>query len=354
MGENRRRKRKSENSAKPKKWLILLSTVLVIFAVLFGSYYFISNRADSSHISFLKSVKENVDKANSANAKLVTGIEKLDYKNSKDVASLISSLSQNMELINKSLEAINKYNAIPKYLEQFKAFRDGVESNKKIYTQMTLILNSQGNKGVVAALDALDGYISETSKLYDKAAIGKVHIVLPNEILNLGGSVRSYATKALNDYEAKKMLLDQYSAYFTNMEKVVSDFQKTKSDFGTYVTAMESGNKSVGDIYIDIDKKLSDVSTIKGSYDKISVPSKLAAKHKAFDTLIKNYFTYSNDFKALLTELEEAGNDNAKLSALSDDLGELDVRYGELSNSLNEYINNFNKDKSFYQDPSNL
>jgi hypothetical protein len=354
LGENRKSRRKSEKRSKPKKWLIVLSTIFVIATVLFGSYYLISNKADSTHISFLKSIKVNVDKSNEDNAKLLAEVDKFDYKNSKEINSLITSIQKNIEPIDKSINELAKYNSIPKYMEQFNAFRAGIEANKKIYTQAILILRSQGNKGIVDALSSLDAIITETTKNYDKAKLSKVHIVLPNEILNLGGDVRTFAMNAYNDFEAKSMLLEQYTAYFNAMEKVNSDFQKSKVDFSVYVNAMETGNKTLSDIYIDIDKKLIEISSIKSSYDAISVPSKLAAKHKKFDTIIKDYFLYSNNYKAFLTELEEAGENKDALNALVGDFEKLNTKYGDISKSFTEYTSNFNTDKYFYQDLNNL
>lgn len=354
MENDRKARRKAKKTGSPQKWIIIGVTLIIIVAVLFGTYYLVSNRANSSYISFLKSVETNVDKINSDNAKLTADIDGLDYKNVKEIDRLISGLTKNNSELQKNIDELGRYNPIAKYKEQFQAFKDGVAANKKIYDQVIVILRSPTNKDISIGLKNLDGYISNASNLYDSSKIGKVHIVLPNEIVNLSASLQSFTMKAVNDNEAKIKLLEQYTNYFNEMYKVVTDFQGAKIDFAPYIDQMEAGKKTVQEVRSMMDEKMVDISSINSAYDAITPPAKLGTKFKNFDSIIKGYFTYIQEYRQLLIDFEEAGGDTTRMNELGDELGQLDNSYQTISDSFEKYLSELNDDKYTYQDPNNF
>lgn len=350
---SRRRQRRDNRSNSKQKILIASITALVILGVLFGTYYFTSSRSDSKYFSYINFQKENVDKVNVEVAKLASKIDELDYKNADEVNKLITSLSTNYDNIQKTLNELMAYNPNSKYSEQFDAFRKGVGFNAKILQQTILILRNP-TKDTDNALKDLDTYLSETTKYYNMAKLRNFSISLPNEMLAISGNVTTYATKANNDYEAKKRLLEQYTEYISSMENIHKSFQTAMVDLSSNFDLILSGKRSMGDVYVDVDKKMTEINSIKNSYDSINVPSKFANQHKKFNTIIESYFNYCQEFKNTLTAIEETGNDKEKLDALGEDIDSIRIRYVEIKNSFDNYLNQFNSDKYYYQDINNL
>jgi DNA repair ATPase RecN len=96
------------------------------------------------------------------------------------------------------------------------------------------------------------------------------------------------------------------------------------------------------------------LNSIKRSYTKLSVPAKTAKQHGDFNEILNNYSIYCEQFKPVLTKLEEAGSNPDALMEVNTDLEELYIRLQEINASYNEYKDLYDKDKDTYMNIDNL
>ncbi|MDF2675628.1 MAG: hypothetical protein K0R09_3900, partial [Clostridiales bacterium] len=224
----------------------------------------------------------------------------------------------------------------------------------RILTQTNLILKNTKSKDLQKAVDALDKSIEDTATAYENSKLETVYIKLPSEILTLWDKVGNFAIAAYSDYEVKERLLEQYTEYYNSMDSIIEDFINEKQDLNTYINAISDNRTTISDVYVEIDKKLINLSKIKNSYAKLSVPSKTAKQHGQFNEIINSYSIYCEQFKPVLTELEEAGSNPDALMEVSMSLDGLYVRLQEINFNYTEYKDLYDNDKDIYMNIDNL
>lgn len=337
-----------------QKILISISTLLLLSIIFFVSYHFTSGKTKSSYIDSLYAQKLKIDEINKTAANAVKNIDKLDISKKEELQSIISAISKAESSIQGCINSLGKISPPGSYKEHYSSFLEALSLNKKIYTQTNLILKNTKSKDLQKAIDALDKNIGDTEAAYENSKLNKVYIKLPGEILTLWDKVGGYAMASYSNYEAKERLVEQYTEYYNSMDTIIEDFNNEKQDLNTYIEAIRSNQTSISDVYLAIDKKLSQLNRIKNSYTKLSVPSKTAAQHGRFNDIINGYSTYCEEFKSVITQLEEAGSNTDAIMEVNISLDELYVKLQEINVSYNEYKDLYDKDKNIYINIDNL
>jgi hypothetical protein len=292
--------------------------------------------------------KLKIDDANKAVSDAVKGMDKLDVTNTAELNKIISVISQSDSTLGNSLKVLNNIAPPAKYKTQYQTFVQGIASNRKIYTQANLILKNTKSKDLQKAIDSLDKYTEDTTKFYENSKLGKAYIKLPPDILTLWDKVSNYAIAAYSNQEAQSRLLEQYTAYFDAMDTLIEQFSNAKTDLNSYVEALNNNQITIGDVYIEVERKLGELNRIKGIYTGMAVPPKTLEQHKMFNELINNYTSYCEEFKAALTELEEAGGNKDALGEASLTFESLYVRYVDINRSYTDYKQIYDADKAKY------
>ena len=347
-----------ENKLKPsknsQKILISISTLLLLSIIFFVSYHFTSGNTKSNYIDSLYTQKLKVDEANKTAAEVVKNIDKLDASNKQELQNIISIIAKAESSIQGCINSLNKISPPANYKDHYSSFLEALSLNKKIFTQTNLILKNTKSKDLQKAVDALDKNIGDTSAAYENSKLETVYIKLPSEILTLWDKVGSFALVSYNNYEAKAVLLEQYTEYYNAMDTIIEEFINEKVDLNTYIDDISDSKASISDVYIEIDKKVDQLNSIKSSYIKLSVPAKTAKHHGNFNDILNSYSVYCEQFKPVLTALEEAGSNPDALMEVNIDLDELYVRLQEINVSYNEYKELYDKDKDTYMNIDNL
>lgn len=336
------------------KALIAVSTVVLSLIILFTTYFIISGRSDSTYKNMLYKQKLKIDSANRKVADVIKNVDQLDIKDTARLNEIIAALSDSENTIQSAIGELKQVNPPQKYKAQFDSYIQGITLNKKIFTQTSLILKNTKSNELKKAADALYEYISETTRYYEQSRNGKIYIVLPSDILTLPDRVYQYAVKAYNDYDAKIRLLEQYNIYFNSMDKILSDFQNSKTNLGTSLEQIKNGNTTLEDIYVSIENKLTELDAIDKSYNSLTVPVKIADQHEKFNSIMNMYVNYCLDYKSALNKLEEAGSDESKLLEAIGLFDELEKEYKNISDSFTGYKDKYNETKAFYTNPDNL
>ncbi len=337
-----------------QKILISISTLLLLGIIFFVSYNFTSGNTKSIYIDSLYTQKLKVDEANKTAAEAVKNIDKLDVSNKQELQNIISVIAKAESSIQDSISSLKKISPPANYEDHYSSFLDALSLNKKIFTQTNLILKNTKSKDLQKAIDALDKNIGDTSVAYENSKLKTVYIKLPSEILTLWDKVGNFALVSYSNYEAKAVLLEQYTEYYNTMDNIIEEFINEKEDLNTYIDAIKNGTASISDVYIKIDKKMNQLNKIKSSYAKLSVPSKTAKQHGDLNDILNSYSDYCEQFKPVLTALEEAGSNPDALMEVSSSLDELYVRLQEINASYNEYKELYDKDKDAFMNIDNL
>ncbi|EYE87358.1 hypothetical protein Q428_13770 [Fervidicella metallireducens AeB] len=340
--------RNKTNRKSRQKIYIALSTVLLGLAIMFGTYYYMSNRVSFQYINTLYSEKENIDKANSL---ITETIKKLNSNsnNPENINELKSSVIEAESKIQDSLDRLKKYNPPAQYNMDFNNYLKAISLNKKLYNQTNLILKNSNSKDAFNAIDTLSKLIDEIKITYEKSNAKKATIKLPNEITNLPEVLNQITLVEYKKHEEKNRLLEQYTTYFDSMEMVIQSLNVELTNLNDNLMAMKNNETSIESVYMAIENKLSNLATIKSEYSKISVPAALADSHKLFEEILKSYNYYCQDFKSALTKLEQSGNYRTEI-----DFIELDGNFQEISAKFEEYVTKFNDNKNFYTNPDNI
>lgn len=345
--------RSQTNKKNRQKIYIALSTVLLGVAIVFGTYYYMSNRVSFQYINTLYSEKENIDKANSLIAET---IKKLNAGNNspENINELKASVIEAESKVQQSLDRLKKYNPPAQYNMDFNNYLKAISLNKKLYNQANLILKNSSSKDAFNAIDALSKLIDEIKITYEKSNAKRATIKLPDEISNLPEILNQITLVEYKKHEEKNRLLEQYTTYFDSMEMVIQSLNVELTNLNDNLIAMKSNETSIESVYMAIENKLTNLATIKSEYSKISVPPALAENHKAFEEILKSYNYYCQDFKSTLTKFEQAGNSQIKQHEVEISFIELDGNFQEISAKFEDYVTKFNDNKNFYTNPDNI
>lgn len=347
----------SRSSKAPKrnqKIIISISTLLLLGIIFFISYHFAFGNTKSEFIDSLYSQKLEVDKINSTVAEGVKNIDKLDIENKEELQRIISVISKGEASMQDRINSLGEITAPANYSSSYTSFMEGLSLNKKIFTQANLILKNTKSKDLQKAIDALDKYIEDTKMAYDNIQIEKVHVKLPGEILTLWDKVGGYALAAYSDYEIKGRLLEQYTEYYHSMDTILEEFINEKEDLNTYIDLISKNQITIGEVYVKIDTKLGKLNKIKKSYSGLSVPAKTAKQHGRFNDILNTYSTYCEEFKKVLTKLEEADGNPDALMEVSISLDDKDLMLQGINTAYIEYKDLYDKDKDIYMNADNL
>lgn len=344
---------KKKHPAMQKLGLSLL-TVAIVGIIVFTTYYFTLNKEDSKYINKLYSFKIDVDKSNDAVVDAIKNIDIVDIKDTKSIDQIKSQVSASSETLKNVLQDIQKLNPPAKYKTQFENYVNGIYSNRKILIQTNLILKNTKSNDISNAIDALYRYVSDASKYYEESKLKKAYISLPTGIIGMPDKVKQYAVKSYNDYENRTRNLEVYQSYFKSMDDILTNFNNSKVDFSSYLDMIKNNQISFSDVYVKIEEKLSDLTSIESSYNSLSSPPKLGDRYNQFSDLLERYGNYCLGFKDALTKYEESQNNSSSPGDTSSNFSDLSAEYKSISQAFIDYLSQYNGDKTKYSNANNL
>lgn len=346
-------KKKKENK-NVQKLIIAFSTVALIFAVFFITYYFMYSNSSSQFINDVKTEMVNIDKANKDAYDSVKNLDKIGVNETDKLKEIIKVISASRDEINRSLKTLEKTVPQEKYKNQFDMYLSGVRSNLRAIQLAVNILSNPKSKDIPNALDSLDKYVEEAAKSYGKIKLGKLSVKTSAELDSLSKKIRDFSNAVYSDYASKAALLEQYTNYFDEMDSVIGSFEAEMTDLNNNVALIKNGQTTISNVYSSIENKLMKLTEIKNNYNKIAVPAKTLNQHKTFNDMLDAYSSYCQDFKSAIILYEEAGTDEEALMEVTMEFDELYIRYQEFASRYKDYKNLYNKDKDFYMDINNL
>lgn len=332
-----------------QKLIIALSTIAIIFAVFFITYYYMYSNTSSQFINAVKEEIANIDKANKDAYDAVKNLDKLDTQK-----EIIKVVSNSRDEINGSLKTLESTVPQEKYKKQYDAYISGARANLRVMQLAVNILSNPKSKDIPNAMDSLDKYVEEAKKSYESVKLGKLTIKSSEELERLSIKIREISSAIYSDHASKAASLEQYTNYFDTMDSILGSFESQMTDLNNYVILINDGQTTVSNVYSDIENKLVKLTEIKNSYNKISVPAKTLNQHNTFNDILDFYSHYCQDFKSTIILYEEAGTNEAAIMEVNMTFDELYIRYQEFTSRYKDYKNLYNGDKAFYMDINNL
>lgn len=347
--------KKKTDKKTPMTLIISLSVVLVCVAALFGTYYFTINKSDTKYIKALNAVKVKIDQINkqaSDALPLIEGAETTkDMTKINEFKNVIKTCESDFSEVTKAMQDITP---TQKYGAQFQNYSLGVDANKKIFAQISLILNNLNSSDMDKALEALNTYITKAKTHYAASELKRIKITLPTGIEKINLEIGNYTSSYQTDYSNKVLESEQYVAYFEAMDKVVYNFNNLKSNLNQNYTLLENNAITFNNVYTAIENKFESLADIGKDYYKIRVPEKVADLHNKFDLYFNRYYDYCTDFKETIGAYEEveSGSDEAKV--IKEQFKDINKKYNDITKAFNDFVEEYNTAKHFYCDPNNL
>lgn len=346
-------KKKKENK-NVQKLIIAFSTVAIIFAVFFITYYFMYSNSSSQFINSVKTEMVNIDKANKDAYDSVKNLDKIGVNETDKIKEIIKVVSTSRDEINRSLKTLEKTVPQEKYKNQFDKYLTGTRSNLRVMQLAVNILSNPKSKDIPNALDSLDKYVEEANKSYGEVKLKRLTVKTREELESLSKKIRDFSSAAYSDHASKTATLEQYTNYFDSMDSILGSFEAEMTDLNNNVALIKDGQTTISNVYSSIENKLMKLTEIKNNYNKLSVPAKTLNQHKTFNDMLDNYSRYCQDFKSAIILYEEAGTNQDALMEVTMEFDELYVRYQEFASRYKDYKNLYNGDKDFYTDINNL
>lgn len=337
-----------------QKIMLTVVTLIIISSVVFIAYYFTANKSTSKYIDALNQSKLQIDTGNNLIADAASSIGNIDVNKKDSASDVIQKLSEAEKDIEAGVDTINSINPPSKYAVQYNAFKTGAAFNLKIVQQAKLIIKNPKSKQVENAIEALNSYISQTTNNYSASKLKTAYITLPSGVISLPDKIHQYAFKMYDDYVSKSRKLEQYNSYYNSMTNVLSDITAQFTDINTNFSQIKSSNGSMQDLYVYIDSKLTKLSNVQDSYNKLSVPEKAVKTHSSIGNLLKQYISYCQNYKDTLIQYEEAGSDESQQKLIEAALNDLNAQYSSYSKQLQSITNTYNSEKTKYSDTDNL
>lgn len=336
------------------KILLLILTLCVVGGIFFAAYHIMTDKSSVTYTSTLKEQKKAVDDANKAVAEAAEKLNSISEGDAETISQIKDALSNAESTLRKAVSSTKEVTIPAKYKEQFDQLVEGMDYNKKIYSQALLLLKNPTSSERDAGLNDLGNYISKAASAYNKGNINGISIELPNEILSLQGTIDTYTGGIYEEYKDKLDALSKNKEYYAAMEKIIGNFRNEITDLSTNFKKITNNQSTVSEVYSYIEKKLLSLTKINTEYNELTAPSVAGDVHKSFSSVINAYISYCQSYESALLTYQAAGSDEAALAESSVTISSLDNEYVNISNNLESFYTNFGNSRDKYTDINNI
>lgn len=336
------------------KILLLILTLCIVGGIFFAAYHIMTDKSSITYTSALKEQKKAVDDANKAASKAVEKLNSIPEGDTETISQVKDAFSNAESEIKKAVSSTKGITIPAKYKEQFDQLVEGMDYNKKIYSQALLLLKNPTSSDRDDGLKDLGDYISEAASAYNKGVINDISIELPNEILSLQGTIDTYTDDIYKEHKDKLDALNKNKEYYTAMEKIIVNFRNEMTDLSTNFKKITNNQSTVSEVYSYIEKKLLSLTKINTEYNELTAPSVAGDVHKNFNSVVNAYISYCRSYENALLTYQAAGSDEAALAESSVTISSLDNDYVNISNNFENYNASFNSSRDKYTDINNI
>ncbi|MCX7903926.1 MAG: hypothetical protein N2486_05400 [Caloramator sp.] len=334
------------------KILIILLTLALTSSIIYFSFYYLYNSINQSYVKHVKKILSVTEQINKDLSKKVAILESISIDDSPSIKNLITDIEDKEVKLNELITELQNISPPEKYKYEHKNIIECINANKKLLTQLRLILNNLKSQKIFNALENFNKYIIETQEKYSNLKIAKIKF--PSEFNILPNQIHIFAYKYYSNYEQKNRLFEQYQNYFIEVDKIVNEFINIKTDLNTYLNNIMKKQVSIYSTSIEIEKKLIKLEALQVAFSNLPIPEKLINIHSKIDDIINSYIDYCKNFKEALNLLAQAGSDEEKLKEINQKFEESQKTYIQITNSWIEILEEYNLQKQTFSDLNNI
>lgn len=334
------------------KILIILITLILTSSIIYISFYYLYNSINQSYLKQVKKILNNAEQLNKDLSKKLAPLQSISIDDNASIKDLVSEIESKEVKMNDLIIELQNITPPEKYTYEHKNIIECINTNKKLITQLRLIMNNLQSNKIFNAIENFNKYIIETQEKYNSLKIAKIK--LPSEFNILPNQLHIFAYRYYSNYEQKNRLFEQYQNYFIEMDKLINEFISIKTDLNTYLDNIINNQDSIYSTSIAIEKKLIKLEALQVAFLNLSIPEKLVDIHSKIDDIINSYIDYCKNFKETINLLSQAGSDQETLMDINQKFEEAQKTYIQITNSWIEILEEYNLQKQTYSDLKNI
>lgn len=334
------------------KILIVLLTLTLTSSIIYFSFYYFYNSINQSYLKQVKKILSNAEQLNKDISKKLALLQSISLDDNTSIKNLISEIENKEVRMGDLIIELQNITPPEKYTYEHKKVIECINTNKKLLTQLRLIMNNLKSNKIFNAIDNFNKYILETQEKYNNLKIAKIK--LPSEFAILPNNLHTFAYKYYSTYEQKNRLFEQYQNYFIEMDKLINEFINIKTDLNTYLDNIMNSQDSIYSTNIAIEKKLIKLQALQAAFSNLSIPEKLVNIHSKIDDILNSYVDYCKNFKETISLLSQPGSDQEALAKINQKFEEAQKSYIQITNLWIETLEEYNNQKQAFSDLNNL
>lgn len=334
------------------KILIVLLTLTLTSSIIYFSFYYLYNSINQSYLKQVKKILSNAEQLNKDISKKLALLQSISLDDNTSIKNLISEIGNKEVRMGDLIIELQNITPPEKCTYEHKKVIECINTNKKLLTQLRLIMNNLKSNKIFNAIDNFNKYILETQEKYNNLKIAKIK--LPSEFAILPNNLHTFAYKYYSTYEQKNRLFEQYQNYFIEMDKLINEFINIKTDLNTYLDNIMNSQDSIYSTNIAIEKKLIKLQALQAAFSNLSIPEKLVNIHSKIDDILNSYVDYCKNFKETLSLLSQPGSDQEALAKINQKFEEAQKSYIQITNLWIETLEEYNNQKQAFSDLNNL
>lgn len=334
------------------KILIVLLTLTLTSSIIYFSFYYLYNSINQSYLKQVKKILINAEQLNKDISKKLSLLQSISIDDNTSIKNLISEIENKEVRMSDLIIELQNITPPEKYTYEHKKVIECINTNKKLLTQLRLIMNNLKSNKIFNAIDNFNKYMLEAQEKYNNLKIAKIK--LPSEFAILPNNLHTFAYKYYSTYEQKNRLFEQYQNYFIEMDKLINEFINIKTDLNTYLDNIMNSQDSIYSTNIAIEKKLIKLEALQAAFSNLSIPEKLVNIHSKIDDIINSYVDYCKNFKETISLLSQTSSDQEALAKINQKFEEAQKSYIQITNLWIETLEEYNNQKQAFSDLNNL
>lgn len=309
---------------------ILIGSILVITLIIVVIMYKLSNTPkDLKTLTSLGVSISNTNLDTSYSLPVITSTVYIDSLNKK--ISNLENIEQNITSLNLSEQSS----------ESIKKIKEGLESNKLLYSQLIEMLNSPSatdlNESYSNALSIKDSCEASYSWCREQ----NIPIYLTKENNEYLDNIFSYINQLIKLNRDVDIKTSQKNQFIITIDRLSRDFSPLMEDLFNTLSIIKNDNRNINVLVPDIHSKIQTFQKLRNELYLISIPENGNDIFSTLEESFNIYESYINSLlKGVLEEIDTNKPDNAFYDIAQNKYTDVKTSMDSFQNLLSQYKNN--------------
>lgn len=280
---------------------ILIGSILIIALVIVSLMYKLSNTPkDLKTLTSIGVSVTNTNLDNSYTLPVITSTVYIDSLNKK--ISTLENIEQNLDDLNLTEQSS----------ETVKKIKEGLESNKLLYSQLVEMLNSPSSTDLNTSYSNALSIKDSCEAIYSWCREKNIPIYLTKENNEYLDNVFSYINQIIKLNRDVDIKTSQKNQFIITIDRISRDFTPLMEDLFNTLNIIKKDNRDINVLVPDIHDKIQTFQKLKNELYLISIPENGNELFSNLEESFNIYESYINSLlKGLLEEIDTNKPDNA-------------------------------------------